>query len=148
MGQITAFNGEREPLHLISVFPFPLFRSSNKEKYRPLRCLSPRQTCVSRLFAPILIANRINFHDLVRDVNARMTNDEYCISADHLPRYETNIFLRYRFPLLFPSSRDFQNPQLYIFSISFELGQRTSRNLTSSFNHLPPRLRVIINEIE
>lgn len=34
MGQITAFNGEREPLHLISVFPFPLFRSSNKEKYR------------------------------------------------------------------------------------------------------------------
>lgn len=35
MGQITAFNGEREPLHLISVFPFPLFRSSNKEKYRP-----------------------------------------------------------------------------------------------------------------
>lgn len=34
MGQI-AFNGEREPLHLISVFPFPLFRSSNKEKYRP-----------------------------------------------------------------------------------------------------------------
>lgn len=35
MGQITAFNGEREPLHLISVFPFPLFHSSNKEKYRP-----------------------------------------------------------------------------------------------------------------
>lgn len=35
MGQITAFNGEREPLHLISVFPFPLFRSSNKKKYRP-----------------------------------------------------------------------------------------------------------------
>lgn len=34
MGQITAFNDEREPLHLISVFPFPLFRSSNKEKYR------------------------------------------------------------------------------------------------------------------
>lgn len=35
MGQMTAFNGEREPLHLISVFPFPLFRSSNKKKYRP-----------------------------------------------------------------------------------------------------------------
>lgn len=36
MGQITAFNGEREPLHLdVSVFPFPLFRSSNKKKYRP-----------------------------------------------------------------------------------------------------------------
>lgn len=36
MGQITAFNGEREPLHLdVSVFLFPLFRSSNKKKYRP-----------------------------------------------------------------------------------------------------------------
>lgn len=136
--------------HCISFlfFLFHYFVPRIKKSIAPLRCLSPRQTCVSRLFAPILIANRINFHDLVRDVNARMTNDEYCISADHLHRYETNIFLRYRFPLLFPSSRDFQNAQLYIFSISFELGQRTSRNLTSSFNHLPPRLRVIINEIE
>lgn len=36
MGQITAFNGERESLHLdVSVFLFPLFRSSNKKKYRP-----------------------------------------------------------------------------------------------------------------
>lgn len=120
---------------------FLLFRSSNKEKYRPPPVLvTATNVCFAFIRAD---ANRINFHDLVRDVNARMTNDEYCISADHLPRYETNIFL-----ISFPSSRDFQNAQLYIFSISFKLGQRTSRNLTSSFNHLPPRLRVIINEIE